>query len=149
MQVTWKPTQITEKARLSTDPPQGHKDRCPAPLLDAIFGREGGKHWTTEHLLKWTVWKQKGCFILNFFQAFYFVLGYSLPGSSNGKESWQGRRPRFDPWVRKIPWRREWLPTPVFLPGECHGQRSLVGSWWSMGWQRVRHDRATNTFTCT
>ena len=34
---------------------------------------------------------------------------------------------RFDPWVRKIPWRREWLPTSVFLPGESHGQRSLVG----------------------
>ena len=32
-------------------------------------------------------------------------------------------------WLRygKIPWRREWLPTPVFLPGEFHGQRSLVG----------------------
>ena len=41
------------------------------------------------------------------------------------------RRPEFDPWVRKIPWRREWQPTPVFLPGELHGQRSLVGyiSW--------------------
>ena len=31
------------------------------------------------------------------------------------------------PWVRMIPWRREWLPTPVILPGEFHGQRSLVG----------------------
>ena len=30
-------------------------------------------------------------------------------------------------WVGKIPWRREWLPTPVFLPGEFHGQRSLAG----------------------
>jgi len=30
-------------------------------------------------------------------------------------------------WVGKIPWRREWLPTPVFLPGEFHGQKSLVG----------------------
>ena len=30
-------------------------------------------------------------------------------------------------WIRKIPWRREWLPTPVFLPGEFHGQRSLAG----------------------
>ena len=30
-------------------------------------------------------------------------------------------------WVGKIPWRREWLPTAVFLPGESHGQRSLVG----------------------
>jgi len=33
----------------------------------------------------------------------------------------------FDPWVGKIPWRREWLLTPVFLPGEFHGQRSLAG----------------------
>ena len=39
----------------------------------------------------------------------------------------QCRRPGFDPWVRKIPWRREWQPTPVFLPGESHGQSSLVG----------------------
>ena len=37
------------------------------------------------------------------------------------------RRPGFNLWVRKIPWRREWLLTPVFLPGEFHGQRSLVG----------------------
>uniref|UniRef100_A0AAA9S0E7 Mitochondrial ribosomal protein L32 n=1 Tax=Bos taurus TaxID=9913 RepID=A0AAA9S0E7_BOVIN len=36
-------------------------------------------------------------------------------------------RPRFDlPWVGKIPWRREWQPTPVFLPGKPHGQRSLA-----------------------
>ena len=32
-----------------------------------------------------------------------------------------------DSWVTKIPWRRKWQPTPVFLPGECHGQRSLAG----------------------
>jgi len=37
----------------------------------------------------------------------------------------QCRRPEFDPWVGKIPWRREWLPTSVFLPGEFPGQRSL------------------------
>ena len=37
------------------------------------------------------------------------------------------KRPWFDPWVRKIPWRREWQATPVFLPGEFCGQRSLVG----------------------
>jgi len=34
---------------------------------------------------------------------------------------------RFDPWVGKIPGRRKWQPTPVFLPGESHGQRSLAG----------------------
>ena len=37
------------------------------------------------------------------------------------------RRHRFDPWVRKTPWRRKWQPTPVFLPGKSLGQRSLVG----------------------
>ena len=49
--------------------------------------------------------------------------GVDFPGGSDGKES---RRPGFDPWVRKIPWRREQLPSPVFLPGESHGQRSLA-----------------------
>ena len=39
----------------------------------------------------------------------------------------QYRRHGFDPWVGKIPWRRKWQPTPVFLPGKSHGQRSLVG----------------------
>jgi len=37
------------------------------------------------------------------------------------------KRPEFDPWVGKNPWRRAQKPTPVFLPGESHGQRSLVG----------------------
>ena len=71
----------------------------------------------------------------------YFMSCYSLCGLSysswasqmapGGKEpTCQCRRRkkcRFDPQVRKIPWRRAWQPTPVFLPGESHGQRSLVG----------------------
>ena len=32
----------------------------------------------------------------------------------------------FNPWVRRMPWRREWLPAPIFLPRESHGQRSLL-----------------------
>ena len=39
----------------------------------------------------------------------------------------QCRRHRFSPWVRKIPWRREWLPTPIFLPGKPDRQRRLAG----------------------
>ena len=39
----------------------------------------------------------------------------------------RNKRCQFDPWVRKIPWRRAWQPTPVFLPGEFHGQRSMAG----------------------
>ena len=46
---------------------------------------------------------------------------------SSRKSACQYKRPRFDPWVGKIPWRREWLPTPVFLPGKSHRQRSLAG----------------------
>ena len=44
-----------------------------------------------------------------------------------------------DPWVGKIPWRKKWQLTPVFLPGKSHGQRILAGSspW---GHKRVRHD---------
>ena len=40
---------------------------------------------------------------------------------------WLGGRPRFDPWVGKIRWRRKWQPTQIFLPGGSYGQRSLVG----------------------
>ena len=36
-------------------------------------------------------------------------------------------RDGFDPWFRKIPWKRTWQPTPVFLPGESLGQKNLVG----------------------
>ena len=45
-----------------------------------------------------------------------------LPASAR-----DGKRPGFDPWVGKIPWRRARQPTPVFWPGEFPGQRSLVG----------------------
>jgi len=50
------------------------------------------------------------------------------------------RRYESDPWVRKIPWRRAWQPTPVFLPGESHGQRSLMGYHPKSQSQRVRHN---------
>ena len=52
----------------------------------------------------------------------------------------------FSPWVGKILWRREWLPTPVFLPGKFYGLKSLEGHK-SIGWQRVGHDCKANTFT--
>ena len=54
-----------------------------------------------------------------------------FPSCARGKEpafQWRRcRRPRFDPWIGKILWRREWQPTPIFLPGKSHGQRSLAG----------------------
>ena len=55
-------------------------------------------------------------------------ISWGFPWWLGGKElACQSRRCRFDPWVRNIPWRRKWKPTPVFLPGKRHGQRSLVG----------------------
>ena len=56
----------------------------------------------------------------------YAIWGF-LEGSDGKKSAYQCRRLGFDLWARKIPWRRNWLPTPVFLPGEFHGQRSLAG----------------------
>ena len=62
--------------------------------------------------------------------SFYFPsLGF--PAGSSGKESTcrcrRCKRCGFEPWVGRISWRRWWQPTPVTLPGECHGQRSLAG----------------------
>ena len=67
------------------------------------------------------------------FQLENIKIKLGFPGVSNSKKKKkkkihpQYRRPGSDPWVGKIPWRRKWQPTPVFLPGEFHGQRNLVG----------------------
>ena len=61
----------------------------------------------------------------------FLLFSRVFPGDASNKEpdchcrrnKWCG----FSPWVGKIPWRRKWQPTPAFLPGEFHGQRSLMG----------------------
>ena len=58
----------------------------------------------------------------------FFAIDF--PDGSVVESTWQCRRHRqlgFDPLVGKIPWRRKWQPTPIFLPGKSHGQKSLVG----------------------
>ena len=54
-----------------------------------------------------------------------------FPGGTSGEEPSCQRRTHercgFDPWVRKIPWKRKWQLIPIFLPGKSHGQRSLPG----------------------
>ena len=79
------------------------------------------------------------CFIKVVFQNLMFLLifvwlGYTHPGFSSGasgkEPACQCKRPKkpgFSPWVGKIRWRRKWQPTPVYLPGESHGRRSLLG----------------------
>ena len=81
-----------------------------------------------------------------------FPIGYwSVGASSKEPACWcrSRERHRFDPWVGKIPWRRKWQPTPVFLLGETHGQRSLAGySPWgckeSDTTERLNHHHTTN-----
>ena len=65
-------------------------------------------------LLDWYVYKHK-------------ELSRWLSGKQSACHCMNHRRHEFDPWVRKIPWRRKWQPTPVFLPGKSHGQKSLAG----------------------
>ena len=69
------------------------------------------------------------------YMAFILIMGF--PGGGGGKEHTcqcrRHKRCKFGPWVGKIPWKRAWQPTPVFLPGESQGQRSLVGcSLWGL-----------------
>ena len=97
--------------------------------------------------------KHKVLFLTAFWQGYFVCLYfkivwilYHLCGLSGKVSTYQCRRCEFDPWVGKIPWRRKWPPTPVFLSGKSHRQRSLVGysprdlkSWmclndWARGW---------------
>ena len=81
-----------------------------------------------------------------------FMLGF--PGGSVVKKKKKRstcqcrkcKRHEFNPWVRKIPWGRKWQPTPVFLPRESHGQRSLSG--YSL-WRRKESDTTEQLSTYT
>ena len=59
------------------------------------------------------------------------ITKYRLYDGSSGKDPAcqcrRHKRRRFGPWVRKIPWRKAWQPTPVFLLGKSYGQRSVAG----------------------
>ena len=114
------------------------KDRAGMSECSLINSTEVSKPPRQSHSC---IWKDKG--------REKRVLRYELqlPTCLSGKESaCQCRRCRFNPWVRKIPWRRKWQPTPVFLPGESHGQRSRAGYIQSMRLQsRIR----LSTHACT
>ena len=83
-----------------------------------------------------------------------FIITYmallGFPGGSDGKKiCLQCRRPGFDPWVGKIPWRRKRQPAPVSFPGEFHGRRSLAGcNPWGLE-ESDTTERLTHTHTHT
>ena len=76
---------------------------------------------------------------------------HSLPRWGSDKESdcqaWDSSG--CDPWVRKNPWRRKWQPTPIFLPGKFHEQRSLAdySPWSPKEWDTTEHRTHTHTHT--
>ena len=98
----------------------------PVPTPKPIFSLT---HTLTD-MEAWSDCLQQTHWIL-IFGAHFFELG-SFPGGSHGKRvCLQRGRPRFNPWVGKIPWKRKWQPTPVLLPGKSHEWRCLIGfsSW--------------------
>ena len=61
-------------------------------------------------------------------QCYVMLLQIGATAKEHACQSRRQKRHGFDPWVGKIIWRRVWQPTPVFLPGESHGQRTLMGN---------------------
>ena len=122
---------------------------CPAPGSSPADSRPPGPSQGSPGLPPWPQGTAQTPFlspppVLGAVQLGYFLCAQlGFPGAQWQWIHMQCRRPRFDPWVGKIPWRREWQPTAVFLSGEFHGQRSLVS--YSPWGRRVGHDWPTNT----
>ena len=101
------------------------------PTPGFLLGESHGEAWwaTVHGVAKSWTQLSNFTYLLTYYLLIHELWGF--PGGASGKEpTCQCRRHKrhgFDSWVRKIPWRRAWQPTPVFLPGESHGHRSLVG----------------------
>ena len=97
------------------------RPRIPVSLHDSATTFHTYHHNFQSRLLPVCVWS-----FMNIFGETLLSIGF--PWWFRGQSLYlQCRRPGFHLWVKKIPWRRNWQPTSVFLPGESHGQRSLVG----------------------
>ena len=103
---------------------------CPSPSPRACLNSSPSSRWCHPTISSSVVpfsclqsFPESGSFLISWL----FASG-GLPWCSDGKSvCLQCGRPGFNPWVRKIPWRRKWQPTPVLLPGKSHGQRA----WWT------------------
>ena len=107
------------------------KEFNPSPLGYAC----NSKFFREKSVFSWS-WKKAECLLL---ETGTVCPNIGLPRWLSGKESaCQWGRHKFDPWVRKIPWRWKWQFTPVFSPGKFRGQRSLAGY---RPWARKEVDR--------
>ena len=113
-------------------------------LRELVMDREAWRaviHWVAKSRTRLSDWTE-----LNWMH----VLGF-LGGASGKEPSCQCRRGKkhgFYPWVGKIPWKRAWQPTLVFLPGESHGQRSLVGYRWTQQKRLSTHPGIKSSVRC-
>ena len=128
----------------------GQKISCSRGSASSLE-RIPGKRWTWIRIGKIAVrqirashWSPESSFIWT--QSWECIFTLSAAGASQVAQRericLQCKRHGLDPWVGKIPWRRKWQPTPLFLPGKSHGQRSLEG-YSPRGRKRVRDDLAT------
>ena len=95
-------------------------------------------HWQAEFFTTNTTWEaQSSPFVPAFILGLFTCSFNGLPGCSLIAQSVQNlpavQETQFNPWVRRIPWRREWEPTPMLLAGESHGQRKQPGGLRSAG----------------
>ena len=118
----------------------------------AIFYCSGPQPFWHQEPISWKTifpWTSRGM-VSGWFKRFMFIVSFISKGFPWWLRWWriclECRWPGFDPWVRKIPWRRKWLPTLVFLPGEFPWTEE-PSRLQSMGLQRVEQVWATNTFT--
>ena len=121
---SFMPYSTTRKDKKTAAPPPPHYPSCPADT----------KRRLCDHSVRWQgsplQAKRRGSHL-----ASSLFLDVQPPKWNLSPSLWLRRertylpcrRPRFDPWIGKIPWRRKWQPTLEFLPGKSHEQRSLVG----------------------
>ena len=107
--------------------PSSWKQGCNEHWGTRVSFNSGFLHGYAQQWDCWVIWQ----FYFQFFKESPHCSPFNktgdFPGGSDGKSiCLQCGRPRFDPWVRKTPWRRKWQPTPILLPGKSLGRRSLV-----------------------
>ena len=115
-------------------------------LLCLLHWQKGSQNHVGIPIFKWFINKYSTLVNILTIFAEIFRRKYTdvwIPKCYSGKEFTcqckRGKRHRFDPWVEKIPWKRKWHPTPIFLPGKFHGWRNLVGY---SPWGRKESDTA-------
>ena len=91
-------------------------------LIVLFFSLSNFIFWNTEIL-----WKSERILRISICSSPIFTTGPPRGAKEPACQSKRHKRHGFDTWVRKIPWTREWQPTPVFLPGKSHVQRCLAG----------------------